>query len=226
MEPTPGDGFIMPDGEFIALEDVQRMFEETRKVYTTTEEMVGLMVELGRECAGKKKFTGAQAYFEKALELGGSDEITSRCLLALGQISENLGDCETAARWYERAFTLKPGSDEVWYFLNNNLGYCLNRLGRHAEALEKCARAVAIDPKRHNGHKNLGVALEGLTRYGEAALSYLAAAELCPWDGRALQLLESLLTSHPAIEEDSPGLRDRVRYAAMRASSPGLNSRN
>jgi tetratricopeptide (TPR) repeat protein len=226
MESAPDDGFIMPDGEFIALDDAERMYEEARKVMQTPADVIGLMFDLGRECAGKRKHAGAQAYFRKVLELSDSDDIRGRCLLAMGQIKEQQEDYAAAAEWYGRAFTMQPGSGEVWYFLHNNLGYCLNRLGRHAEALEKCAGAVSIDPTRHNAHKNLGVALEGLARFGEAALSYLAAAELCPGDGRALHLLTLLVASHPEVAAERPDLRKRMRYAGMRASSAGLNSRN
>jgi tetratricopeptide (TPR) repeat protein len=62
-----------------------------------------------------------------------------------------------------------------------------------------CLEAMAIDPGRHNAHKNLGIALEGLGRYAEAAQSYGMAARLCPQDRRAHDLLEKLKRARPLV---------------------------
>jgi tetratricopeptide (TPR) repeat protein len=110
----------------------------------------------------------------------------------MGQIIEDSDDYLGAAKAYARAFTLPPGTDATWYLLHNNLGYCLNILGRHAEAEALCRGAVEIDPTRHNAFKNLGVSLQGLGRLEEAAECYRRAAKLCPEDGRAQRLLDQL----------------------------------
>jgi hypothetical protein len=72
-----------------------------------------------------------------------------------------------------------------------------------------CRAAVAIDPRRRNAHKNLGVALQGLGRYAEAARSYLRAADICPADTRALRLLQALIAPCPGA---SAGLAGDRRY--------------
>ncbi len=215
MDDSHLDGFIMPDGEFIPIDDVPRMYEAAEKHLQTPKKIIELMHELAIDCVSKKKPAGAQAYFERIIGISDSDAIKSLCLLSIGQIKENQEDIPGAIDWYRRAFRMQPGSDETWYFLHNNLGYCLNRLGQHDEALGYCQRAISLDPDRHNAHKNLGVALEGLGRYSDAARSYLKAAELCPADTRALSLLSSILKSHPEIAADIPDLRKVTRLAAL-----------
>ncbi len=205
------DGFIMRDGEFIAIDDVERMLEQAQKFLKTPQEIIETMLGLARECLSKGKLEGAQAYFERVHAMSDSDSVTACCLLSIGQIKEKQEDIASAIEWYHRAFRLEPGNDETWYFLNNNLGYCLNLIGNFREAMDYCRKAIALHPKRHNAHKNLGIALEGLGEYLQAASSYLTAAENCPEDIRALKLLESLVSSHPEIEKDLPTLQDRIR---------------
>ena len=112
--------------------------------------------------------------------------------------------------WYRKAFLMEPGRDDTWYLLHNNLGYCMNRLGRYAEGAEFCRKAIRIDPDRHNAHKNLGIAQEGLGQHVDAAASYITAAENCRADPRAFLHLEVLIRSHPEIEKESPDLRIRI----------------
>ena len=219
-------GFIMPDGEFIPIDDVQRMYEAAEKHLQTPQKIIELMHVLANECVSKKKLAGAQAYFERIIGISDSDAITSFCLLSIGQIKENQEDIAAAIEWYRRAFRMQPGSDGTWYFLYNNLGYCLNRLGQHKEAMAYCEKAVSLNPDRHNAHKNLGVALEGLGRYADAARSYLKAAGLCPADTRALSLLCSVIKSHPEIAADFPELRNETKLAAVHTASPGSGQQN
>ncbi len=93
-------------------------------------------------------------------------------------------------------FSLPQAKDDVWYFLNNNLAYCLNAEGNHNKAETHCRAAIRINSKRHNAHKNLGIALESQGRYADAARSYIRAARLCPQDTRAAALLERLIDAH------------------------------
>ena len=226
MEDSHLDGFIMPDGEFIPIDDVQRMYEAAEKHLQTPQRIIELMHELAIECVSKKKPAGAQAYFERIIVISDSDAIKSLCLLSIGQIKENQEDIPGAIDWYRRAFCMQPGSDETWYFLYNNLGYCLNRLGQHDEALGYCQRAISLNPDRHNAHKNLGVALEGLGRYSDAARSYLKAAELCPADTRALSLLCSIIKSQPEIAVELPELRNGTKLAALGSALPVSGQQN
>jgi tetratricopeptide (TPR) repeat protein len=226
MEDSHLDGFIMPDGEFIPIDDTQRMYEAAEKHLQTPRKIIDLMHELAIDCVSKNKLAVAQAYFERIIAISDSEVIKSLSLLSIGQIKENQEDIPGAIEWYRRAFRMRPGSDGTWYLLYNNLGYCLNRLGQHEEAMGYCEKAVSLNPDRHNAHKNLGVALEGLCRYSDAARSYLRAAGLCPADTRALSLLYSVIKSHPEIAVDFPELRNGTNLAVLGPSLPMSGQEN
>lgn len=217
MSGRAADGFILKDGTFIAIQDVEQMHRQAVQWLGSAGEVTAMMCSLGRECAGKGDLAAAQGYFEKALAHAGDDAGKAACLLALGQILERRELYSAAARWYRKAFALRRGADATWYFLNNNLGYCLNRLGDHHEALACCRAALAIDRRRHNAHKNLGIALEALGRHAEAARSYLRAAEICPADPRALRLLQALLARSPRAVAGLAGGEARLA-ACVRAA--------
>lgn len=120
-------------------------------------------------------------------------------LLMLGQLLEQIGDIPGAAEAYTRGLALDAGTERVRYLLHNNLGYCLNQLGRFAEAEPLCRAAIALYPERYNAHKNLGVALEGQDHYAEAAECYVESTRRNPADPRALRHLESMLARHPEV---------------------------
>jgi tetratricopeptide (TPR) repeat protein len=135
--------------------------------------------------------------------------------LALGQLLEQQGRYAEAEVTYTEGLAIRPATGTTGYFLHNNRGYCLNRLGRHAEAEAHCLAAIAIDPTRHNAHKNLGLALAGQGRYGEAARSLLEADRRCPTDDRARRHLTELLAKHPEMLEADPALAAACRERGM-----------
>ena len=116
---------------------------------------------------------------------------------------------------YLEGLSLPPAPTQTRYLLRNNLGYCLNEAHCHAEAEGHCRAAIAIDPQRHNAHKNLGVALEGQGRLAEAADAFIRAVQRNP---RALPHLERLLASHPALAEADPSLVARVEVCRALAN--------
>jgi tetratricopeptide (TPR) repeat protein len=67
-----------------------------------------------------------------------------------------------------------------------------------------------MNPYRYNAHKNLGVALEGLGRYAEAAISYITASKLNPKDPRARKHLDVLVAAHPEVRRKIPGLKKQI----------------
>jgi tetratricopeptide (TPR) repeat protein len=174
---------------------------------------------------------------EKALpylrELGehtGDPEKLAACYLAMGQLMEKTRDFLLATRFYRQAFTLEPSDSQNWYFINNNLGFCLNILGQYREAEAYCRAAIEIDPDRPNAYKNLGLSLQGQERYVQAAAAFVQAVQANASDPRALAHLEALFAEHREIAggfEDFEGLlrcsRDAVRVAqeAWRAKGNG-----
>jgi tetratricopeptide (TPR) repeat protein len=131
-------------------------------------------------------------------------------VLAMGQLLEKMSDYESAAATYGRGVQLGPAGQTTAFFLRNNLGYCLNHLGRHREAERWCRAAIEIDPLRYNAHKNLGLAFQGQGRYAEAARSLIQAVRLEAADPRALGHLEALVNAHPEIESEIPDLGEQL----------------
>jgi tetratricopeptide (TPR) repeat protein len=199
LEKINASGFIMPDGEFIALENVERMYAASVAALESPAQVAAMMMELAVDCNRRGKPAAAEAYFRKAVDLADTDPAKAYCFLCLGQLREQVDDYPGAIEWCSKAFWLEPGSDETWYFLHNNLGYCLNETGCHREAEAYCRKAIAIDPRPHNAWKNLGIALEGLGDFTGAAAAFIEAATLCPEDGRAKRLLEQLAARRPEI---------------------------
>ncbi len=153
------------------------------------------------------------------IELLPDPEDKANCVFTMGQAMEQVGDYPAAVRYYKEASALEPAHTFTWYFINNNLGYCLNTLGKFDEGEMYCRRALGIDPQRPNGHKNLGIALAGLGNFRGAAESYVRATQANAADGRAFRLLEELLKAHPELEYDFQDEVDCCRKAVEVAAN-------
>jgi tetratricopeptide (TPR) repeat protein len=129
--------------------------------------------------------------------------------LALGQLMEKRNDFPTAIDFYTQALSLNPTHPMTSYLSNNNLGYSLNQLNEFHEAEPYCRAAIKIDPSRHNAYKNLGVSLEGQSRFIEAAFSYIEAVEREASDPRALSHLTKLIEDNPKIIQVVPDFKER-----------------
>lgn len=134
-------------------------------------------------------------------------------LFTLGQVMESKSDFAAAAEYYKQAYALEPADTWIWYFIHNNLGYSLNKLGRYEEGERYCRAAVRIDPGRHNAYKNLGIALEGQDSLIEAAGCYIKAFKTNVIDGRAFHLLQDLLQRSPELPVEHPSLVEEAEKA-------------
>lgn len=106
---------------------------------------------------------------------------------------------------YTQGISYEPTDPDDWYWLNNNLGFSLNQIGCHVAAESHCRTAIRCNPRRHNAHKNLGVALEGQERITEAARAYIVAVGIAPADVRALHHLAALVQANrPELAEHAP----------------------
>jgi len=166
------------------------------------------------------RFDGPVGYLAKIRALTGDDQTKALCFLETGKALEKKQDYPGATEAYLRAFTLPALQNDTWYFLNNNLGFCLNQLGRHDEAETHCRAAIAIDPLRHNAYKNLGICLEVKGRLVEAALLFLDAARIAPSDSRALDHLGQLLARHGEVGRDHPEILEGAQACSMGAGRP------
>lgn len=166
----------------------------------------------------------ASASFRRALGFAGSDSEKAFLLVGIGLTCERLCDYSGAQEAYAGALALRSAPEEPRYWANNNLAYCLNVTGRCAEAEPYCRAALAIDPNRHNAHKNLGLSLQGQGKLVQAALSFVRAAQMYPADVRALSHLECLVRDNPVLLAERPDLReglDLCRRLAGRGAERG-----
>lgn len=120
-----------------------------------------------------------------------------------------------AAEEYRKALAADATAWNLRYSANNNLGYVLVQLGDYEQAASYCRMAIAIESKRYNAHKNLGLALQGQGLWSDAARCFLEATLLCPGNARAWQHLEHLLQAKPNLVRHDPELGQLI--ADMRA---------
>ncbi len=203
-ENPPRVTVILLDGLGVAVDEVEVIFTALSAKERDPEVLTGRLWRLAGRCHECGRHEGAAAYVEKILALAKDPAARARCFLTMGQLCEQRGDFPAAVAAYSWALALPARQDLDWYFLNNNLGYSLNQVGRHGEAEAYCRAAIAIDAARYNAHKNLGLSLEGQARLFEAARCFLKAAKAAPDDLRALGHLEDLLARNEEFAKDHP----------------------
>jgi tetratricopeptide (TPR) repeat protein len=204
------DGFLMPDGEMVSIKDTNRVFSLLARRIENPERLKRRLWNLACECEVKGYQQAVYGYCEKMLLLADDAGEKANCFLMMGLAMEQMQNYEAAFIAYLKGVDLQQDSEDIWYFLNNNAAFCLNQLGRYREAEKYCRIAIKVEPRRHNAYKNLGIALQNLGQYAEAARNFIFATRLCPTDKRALELLIKLATAHPEIRDEIPDLEDQL----------------
>jgi tetratricopeptide (TPR) repeat protein len=86
-------------------------------------------------------------------------------------------DCEKALPYFEKAVESDSNYAEAWA----QSGFCNEKLGKHAEALEASKRAVSLRPSSES-YFNIGLASFYLKQYKEAAEAYRQSIKLDPYN--------------------------------------------
>lgn len=86
-------------------------------------------------------------------------------------------DCEKALPYFEKAIESDNTYVEAWA----QAGFCNEKLGKHAEALEASKKAVSLRPSAES-YFNIGLASFYLKQYRDAAEAYRAAIKLDPYN--------------------------------------------
>ncbi len=86
-------------------------------------------------------------------------------------------DCEKALPYFEKAVESDGNYAEAWA----QTGFCREKLGRHAEAIEASKKAVSLRPSAES-YFNIGLASYYLKNYREAAENYRQAIRLDPYN--------------------------------------------
>lgn len=86
-------------------------------------------------------------------------------------------DCEKALPYFEKAVESDSQYAEAWA----QSGFCNEKLGKHAEALEASKKAVGLRPSAES-YFNIGLASFYLKQYREAAEAYRQSIKLDPYN--------------------------------------------
>jgi len=86
-------------------------------------------------------------------------------------------DCEKALQYFEKAVDSDSNYAEAWA----QSGFCNEKLGRHAEALEASKKAVSLRPSAES-YFNIGLASFYLKNYKDAAEGYRQSIKLDPYN--------------------------------------------
>lgn len=109
--------------------------------------------------AGRNKRARAVQYFRDGLSFLSKD------------------DCEKALPYFDKAVEADSNYVEAWA----QSGFCKEKLGRHAEAIDASRKAVNIRPSAES-YFNIGLASYYLKQYREAADAYRQAIKLDPYN--------------------------------------------
>jgi tetratricopeptide (TPR) repeat protein len=202
-----------PDSPWIELSSAEAERFLLQKLDEATADPTQALWQLAQFYKLDKQHEKALERLRQLLQRSPDPEDKALCVFTMGQAMEQVNDYAAAVRYYREAFAFTPTRTFTRYFIHNNLGFSLNMLGRFADGEEYCRRAVEIDPNRHNGHKNLGIALAAQGQYREAALAFVAATRANAADRRAFHLLVALLKQHPELECEFQDTLDCCRKA-------------
>ena len=157
---------------------------------------------------GINKVDAAVALLEKFIHSNKDPEQSAHCYLALGQIATDEKRHEIALEHFTAALELRPKKRKVLYVLHNNIGFCLNTLGRFVDAERHCREAINIDWTRGSAYRNLGLSLNGQKKIAGAAWALTESVKADQGDQRARVLLEKLLALHPVLGIECPWIRN------------------
>jgi len=204
---------IPPEGEVVTFEEAERGLLE--RLAEGKEDFRETLWQLIRLYSFAKRHEEAMNYVHALIRASRDTEENASLFLALGQLMEQKQDYPGAIEYYRGAFCLKPAATQVWYLVNNNLGFCLNVTGRYEEAEGYLMAAIQIDPCRPNAHKNLGLSFQGRGDLVRAAECFIDATRANARDPRAFRHLESLLSAHPELKDRILGLSEKLRECRL-----------
>ena len=150
------------------------------------------------------KIQSAARLLEDFIQSSTDPEQSAHCYLALGQIATDEQHHEAALKYFSDAIELAPKRRKVLYVLHNNIGYCLNSLGRYHDGEAHCRMAIDIDSSRASGYRNLGVSFNGQKNIISSAWALVEAVVADETDNRARSLLEELLAQNPVLPVQCP----------------------
>jgi tetratricopeptide (TPR) repeat protein len=185
-------------------QDTEQLLLERLKNSSTDDDYFRWMLFVVGFYRGINKIQAATELLQGFITASKNLEQSAHCHLALGQIATDEQQFEMALKHFTLALELAPKKRKVLYVLHNNIGYCLNKLGRFVDGEKHCRTAIDIDWTRASGYRNLGLTLHGQGNIIGAAWALAEAVKTDAADNRARVLLEKLMASHPSIGIQCP----------------------
>ena len=129
----------------VAIEHLRLAVERAPESADTAVTLAKMLRETGRPAEGAAVLTGFAGKHNASLDVWAW----------LGLLRDEAGDWKGGEEAHRKAIALAPGHDD----LHNNLGYCLLRQGRKAEAAEEFRAALQLNGRSVVARNNLGTTL-------------------------------------------------------------------
>jgi tetratricopeptide (TPR) repeat protein len=184
--------------------DTEQLLLERLKSSSTDDDYFRWMLFVVGFYRGINKIEAATELLEAFINASKNMEQSAHCHLALGQIATDEQRLDAALKHFTEALELAPKKRKVLYVLHNNIGYCLNGLGRFMDGEKYCRTAIDLDWTRASSYRNLGVSLQGQGKVLAAAWMLVEAVKTDSADSRARLLLEKLIANNPSIGVQCP----------------------
>ncbi len=202
--------------------DTEKLLLERLKNSKTDEDYFRWLLFVVGFYRGINRLETAKEVLEQYIKQNENSEHKAHGHLTLGQIATDEQRFEAALVHFAAALDLSPKREKVIYVLENNIGYCLNLLGRYVDGEQHCRRAIEINWTRASGYRNLGVSLQGQGQVVSAAWAFVEAVKADILDGRARALLEKLLAENPSMVMQCPWLAEGLSPDPSTAPEVGL----
>lgn len=176
--------------------------EEILQKMNSTDDLRKTLYDLAHSFKSRGSYGEAIFCYRELLERSADTQADVTYLFALGQIMEKMHDYENAVSYYQEASKLCNVISDMFYWINNSLGFSLCMLKRFPEAEKYCRLAIDMNAGRLNAFKNIGLALEGQGKLREAIDAYITAIKIDAKDIRAMNLFEIILDRHPELKEE------------------------
>jgi Flp pilus assembly protein TadD len=196
-------------------QDTEKMLLQRLETTTNEDEHFRWMLFTVGYYRGIERAESARDLLNRFLGTTSNPEYHVQCHLALGQIATDEQQMDKAVAHFGAALELRPASKKIEYVLRNNLGYCLNMVGRYDEGERQCRAALDLNWTRPSAYRNLGISFHGQGKIAAAAWALLEAIKTDSADDRARMLLKKLATDHPSLVQQCPWLLAGLDPAAM-----------
>ena|GEM_PF-1414785 len=153
----------------------------------------------------------------------GNLESQAKAFWMLGVEAEQRMDWTGAIDCYQVVLRIQPADPLSRYFSTHNMAFALIQLKRFEEAVPYAEAAIRLNEGWPFGYHTLGVALNQLGKYPEAAYAFLTAI----WKGGqksndSWRHLQAMLGAHPDVLVAVPRLAGDVEQVRRALESRGL----